>query len=967
MSSESSETSDINRILDEIRKLPEAGRAAQIRERCGGNFGLELRVQNALDDASMGEEVVLESMPEDDTIDQMPAAALDPDQTIELDAADPPQLAATIDLGIGSGGPAGRLDATIDLDDSSAAEPPDTSGPGSDVSDESLAGRSAFSRMPERIAEFRVLKLLGSGGMGSVYLGRQEHPDREAAVKVMKLGLATSAALQRFEFEVETLARLNHPGIAELYEAGIYKNETGDVPYVAMEYVTGARPITNYARDVGLDVRGRLELFRKACDAVAFGHARGVIHRDLKPPNILADDDGNPKVIDFGVARAVEGGQDAQQKEIVGTLQYMSPEQIAGSENVDTSTDVYALGLILYELLAGKQAYEVRATTLAEAATAIHEVEVPRLSLVALDCDGDLEMICAKAIEKDPARRYRSASEFGDDIQRFLDDEPVTARPPSTRETLQRLARKHKPVVAMIATTLLMIVISLAAVSVFAVRAENARVAAVEAEGKTRTALRDVERQQERTENSLQLFLYTIGEMKPAEIGEFMVEKMIDRLDVSMGEAGLDEDAIINAIDAMRSSADWFNPSDVATDLLIAHIVKPTQLALPAIADDPKTMAYLQEFVGQTFGNLGRLTEAEEAYGVAIELWTSLEPTRGRNRRRAHANFAEVLIQLQRVDEAIEVLHLQVEVGRGPDGRLDEQSLKAQNSLATALVSKGRYDEAKISFMEALVGFRERSKEGSLDAAARAEVIEMNLGAVLVLQGGLDEARPLLQSAIKSMRSNPEEAENLDRVLVNLGRLEFGAGNFPAAILAFEEAATITRRRFGREHVRTATAGYECGKLKFQLLQYDEAIPILETVFSTRRRLLGPTAAPTLQTGLYLPLAHLKTGDLEAAIQYLDRIDADFVAAGAELGPNRLQMLYFFMQYANELGTVPGERQATIALERLYDSCAMAPPDVANSPICSDAVKFLPLFYDAMIESEPEGDWSSRREDRFGS
>ncbi|MAH66113.1 MAG: hypothetical protein CMJ27_06940, partial [Phycisphaerae bacterium] len=197
--------------------------------------------------------------------------------------------------------------------------------------------------------------------------------------------------------------------------------------------------------------------------------------------------------------------------------------------------------------------------------------------------------------------------------------------------------------------------------------------------------------------------------------------------------------------------------------------------------------------------------------------------------------------------------------------------------------------------------------------------------------------------------------------------LEFASGDFDAALLAFEEATKVARERFGREHVRSAAAGHELGQLKFQLARYVEAIPILKEALSVRRQLLGPTAAATLQTGLFLPLAYLKTGDLEAAIAARDRIDADFLIAGDEVGPNRLQMLYFFMQFANELGTVGGEREATIALERLHDSCVSAPPEISEGPICSDVMRFLPLFYDVMIESEPDADWSSRRAERFGS
>src|SRR5262245_27518991 len=219
------------------------------------------------------------------------------------------------------------------------------------------------------IARYRVVRLLGEGGMGTVYEAEQGNPRRTVALKVIRAGLASEILLQRFAREAQILGRLRHPGIAQVYDAGV--SESGQ-PYFVMELIAGV-PLDQYARDQALDARGRLELFVRVCDAVQHAHERGVIHRDLKPSNILVEPSGQPKVLDFGVARPADLGLTAgaghtETGQLIGTLHYMSPEQASGDPSAfDPRGDVYALGVILYELLAQRLPYSLDGLPLPEA------------------------------------------------------------------------------------------------------------------------------------------------------------------------------------------------------------------------------------------------------------------------------------------------------------------------------------------------------------------------------------------------------------------------------------------------------------------------------------------------------------------------------------------------------------------------------------------------------------------------
>ena len=309
---------------------------------------------------------------------------------------------------------------------------------------------------PERIGRYRILRVLGRGGMGIVYEAEQERSTRPVALKVLQPGLESARTLRRFEHEARILARLSHPGIAQVLDAGVSSSALGPRPYLVMELVRG-EPLTRFADRNALDPRRRLELLANVCDAVQHAHEKGVIHRDLKPSNLLVSEDGAPKVLDFGIARVLDQGATetslrTRTGELLGTLAYMSPEQITGdADAVDTRSDVYSLGVIAYELLSGRLPHDVASRSFPDAARRILEEEPTRLGSVARAFRGDVETIVGKAMEKERVRRYASAGELGRDLRRFLAHEPIAARPASGFYQLRRFARRNRKVTAALA------------------------------------------------------------------------------------------------------------------------------------------------------------------------------------------------------------------------------------------------------------------------------------------------------------------------------------------------------------------------------------------------------------------------------------------------------------------------------------------------------------------------------------
>lgn len=297
---------------------------------------------------------------------------------------------------------------------------------------------------PERIGAYRILKPLGFGGMGVVYLAEQDSPRRAVALKLLRLDTASAAQVERFEQEAELLGRLVHPGIARVYEAGWTETETGRRPFFAMEFVEG-RPLTEYAAERALDLAARLRLLSQVAEAVHYAHGRGIVHRDLKPTNVLVDARGEPRVLDFGVARPLgEGSRATKTGQLVGTLAYMSPEQASGRFEITPRGDVYSLGVILYELLTGRLPIATDHVPLHEAVRRIREEEPIPAGAVRRELRGDLETILGKALAKEPERRYASAAELAEDLRLFLEHRPIRARRPTSLYVAWKLVRRHR-------------------------------------------------------------------------------------------------------------------------------------------------------------------------------------------------------------------------------------------------------------------------------------------------------------------------------------------------------------------------------------------------------------------------------------------------------------------------------------------------------------------------------------------
>ena len=365
----------------------------------------------------------------------------------------------------------------------------------SNLRDQESFLRSPFDRMRDQsgglkpgdviAGRYTLERILGEGGMGVVWLAKQGTPSRTVALKVLRSGLPSESMVRRFQLEAEVLGQLQHPGIAHIYEAatatvGAAGSATISLPYFAMEYIRG-ESLNAYADHRKLSTRERLELVAKICDAVEHAHQKGVIHRDLKPGNILVDESAQPKVLDFGVARATGAGVELMTTQtgvgqFMGTVPYMSPEQVTGDPTqLDTRSDVYALGVILHELLVGVLPHNVCNLSMPEAARVIRDEEPARLGSISTAFRGEIETVVAKALEKDKSRRYQSASALAADIRRFLRGEAIEAKRDSAVYVLRKAVARYR---GWVAAGLVLVVLLVAFGVVSTIQAERNRIQA---------------------------------------------------------------------------------------------------------------------------------------------------------------------------------------------------------------------------------------------------------------------------------------------------------------------------------------------------------------------------------------------------------------------------------------------------------------------------------------------------------
>lgn len=589
---------------------------------------------------------------------------------------------------------------------------------------------------------------LHRGGQGVVYAAIQESTRRRVAIKVLAGGsFASESAKQRFRREIDLAASLRHPNIIRVYDSGM---AAGDNPYFVMEFVDGI-PLDEHAAK--LDIRGRLELFASVCAAVQFAHQRGVIHRDLKPSNIRVDSDGVPRVLDFGLAKlhdasatgaagmlSKDGLTEAGQ--FMGSLPWASPEQVSGDPlAVDVRSDVYALGVMLYQAIAGRPPYDTSGS-LRQAVEAITTKVPPPLRHAAPDVDGDLEAIAATALAKDPAQRYQSAADLRQDLLSLLAGEPIRARRETAWRTVRRQARRYQAVAISAAVILAVVGVALA-VSLRSLGTASRERAIAERRANQRQAANE-------------FLLRTLSGADPARKGRDA--KVVDMLDASAG-----------TIDT-------------------------------SFHDDPATAASVHGTIGITYRALGLIDQADEHIAAQLDLAKKVDGPDGPETLAAELNRALVLRSRGKGDEAEALARHVVQKRTETLGASHEDTLVAMNILGTILADLGRFDESEQVLRQTVE--RRTATLGDDDAHTLESLV--NLASTLRASGRGSEAEPYLSRAAAAAPAafGPEHPDTLI-VLGNWGNFLMNAGRHAEAEPILRGVVEVQRRTLGPEHVAT--------------------------------------------------------------------------------------------------------------------------------------------------------------------
>jgi tetratricopeptide (TPR) repeat protein/predicted Ser/Thr protein kinase len=775
--------------------------------------------------------------------------------------------------------------------------------------------------LPETIGGYRILRLLGEGGMGVVYEAEQERPHRTVALKVVKTGLVSPELLRRFTREAEALARLHHPGIAQVYAAGAADCGFGPQPYFAMEFIQG-QPLDRWAEERSLPMRERLSLTVQICEAVQHAHQRGIIHRDLKPANILVDEAGNPKILDFGVARMTDSDARATRQtdvgQLVGTLAYMSPEQtLADPLEIDTRSDVYSLGVLLYELLAGRLPYTVP-RDLPQAVAAIRDRDPARLGSVSRLYRGDIETIVAKAMEKDKARRYASAAELAADIRRHLEDRPIAARRASGAYQLRKFARRHRSLVAAAGAVFVALVAGVVASTEEAGRARRAERRATMDRDRAVSAERQAVSAEVQAEQASRKAAASEAQALQ-DRNQALTEKQ--RADTEAATARAVNDFLQTGLLAQASNLVQATPgSNPDPDLKIRTALDRAAARIEGkFADQPLVEAAIRQTIGDTYYDLGLFGEAERHLQRALDLRRRWSGPTAPDTRNTTWKLAAAFKREGKFIEAEQLLTAALEADRGKPGALTLETLRITVGLGVIEGKLGKYSQAERFIMQALEGQRRRLGEESAEtlntwnalgavyemenrhaeaAAVQARVLEIarramgpehpftvgvmdDLAVSYQGQGKYEQAERLYLEVVEIQRRvrGAEHPSQLN-VMTNLGALYGDEGKYEQAIRIFTNLLEIVPRVMGPSHPQTLTVMSRLAGIYLAQGQYGEAEPLVSKVSEGLRRVLGPQhpdTVGTLATVGFVRLELKKYAEAEPAIR--ESLAADEKAA----------------------------------------------------------------------------------------
>ncbi|MCC6669431.1 MAG: serine/threonine protein kinase [Planctomycetes bacterium] len=799
-----------------------------------------------------------------------------------------------------------------------------------------------------RIGPYKLLQLIGEGGFGAVFLAEQEQPvARRVALKIIKLGMDTRQVVARFEQERQALAMMDHPNIARVLDAGA--TETGR-PYFVMDLVKG-EPIVEYCDKNHLTITERLELFEQVCGAVQHAHAKGIIHRDLKPSNVMVGmQDGRPsaKVIDFGIAKATstkltEKTLFTEQQQVVGTLQYMSPEQAEGSLDIDTRSDVYALGVLLYELLTGTTPFgqdTFRDVVLSEIQRRIREVDPPRPSTRLHESGatlpsiaahrrteprtlgsllrGDLDWIVMKALEKDRARRYQTANGLAMDVRRHLAGEAVVAAPPSAAYRLRKFVRRNRGTVAAAGAVVAALMAGVAGFAWQAHIAERERDVALAARRAEAEARGTADRLAE-SENKQRLAAESSARKADA-INRFLLE--------------------------MLGSA---NVRELGREAKVAQALDRAAAGVgKAFVGDPEVEAAVRQILGRSYLSLGLLDAAETQIRAGLDLQARGRGAGTLDYARGLSDLGEWQRQKAQLEAAAESCRRAAGIALQVEGPEDETTLRMQVEYANALVAIGRAPEA-----ETILRANLATMTRVLGRERQSTLVVINSLAVLLHQGErLDEAEPLYREAAElgARVLGPEHVDTLT-ARMNLASVLCSRRRYEEAETLMAATFAALKRAFGDAHTKTAEAAASLALLYFDQGKPKEALPLYEETIAIRRRAQGDqtVSMALVKAGLARTLSQL--GDDARACDVLRQVVDTRTAL---LGAEHQETISGRLDLANTLVRANRKAEGETLLKELLVVCPRAlGEDHSLTIIATNSHAVLLLGLDRFAEAEP--------------